>query len=417
MANRFNANSGEGGLPSGYTGLISDRVIPSSGIEDVDRAIFNAFDKEMQFLVGTRDDVKKAPVIFASGEKWALLKKGTALRDKNGTLILPLITIVRGEISQDISKDITGRGINQQTGNIVIKRKLHSTDRGYQNTFNRLGINNQDSIAAAPGKGSPGSFETNRPGVGDLLLQDDVSAGAYIQPLDGKHAYEVITIPAPQFFNIKYEVTFWTQYTQHMNQLIEKLMSAYLPQGNAFKLETDKGYWYVAHVDNNTFNPDSNFDDMSSEERIIRCKFSVSVNSYLLASEAPGVPAAARSYISAPVVSFDVATEEPVEDVGDTDFYLGVDDPTLPLDDKQFGRLKSLQKGRINPAAPNDPALDKMARAENPIKFKQIVYVDPVTGKQHTRTAKVNVINKQTGESVISNVTDLDAFIFGIKNS
>ena len=114
MTTRFNSRSVTNydipGLETAMDGPSSTLTIPSCGIEDVDLSLFNLFDKEIPFQVTTDDGIKPVPVIFAAGEKWALNKRKRAIRDKMNTLILPLITIVRTEISQDPTIDIAGRG-------------------------------------------------------------------------------------------------------------------------------------------------------------------------------------------------------------------------------------------------------------------------------------------------------------------
>ena len=65
----------------------------------------------------------------------------------------------------------------------------------------------------------------------------------------GDNVWEVISIPSPQFFEAKYEIIFWTSYTQHMNYMIQTLMNAQLPQDRMFKLNTSKGYWFMAYME------------------------------------------------------------------------------------------------------------------------------------------------------------------------
>ena len=155
MATRFKSNSSrnynQAPLPTGYENVAGapDIFIPSCSIEDVDVAIFNLFDKEISAQYGGIDgaEMKKVPVIFAAGEKWALLKKGRLLRDRNNTLLLPLITIMRTEINQNVSEDVAGRGINQQSGEIVVKRRLDKTDRNYQGLINKLLLSSQSGLS------------------------------------------------------------------------------------------------------------------------------------------------------------------------------------------------------------------------------------------------------------------------------
>ena len=133
--------------------------------------------------------------------------------------------------------------MEQQTGEIVVKRRLAPNDPVYQNYINKLGIKNQVNI---PNSLDGSGLETDRE-QGELANDSVVRDGGYLATqYDNGNIWEVITIPAPQFYHASYEITFWTQYTTHMNQLIEQLMSAYLPQGNCFKITTPKGYWFVA---------------------------------------------------------------------------------------------------------------------------------------------------------------------------
>ena len=68
-----------------------DFDIPSIGIEDIDRAIFQLFDNKISFEVSHKGTLQKVPVIFASGERFALTRRKNPIRDSENTLILPLI--------------------------------------------------------------------------------------------------------------------------------------------------------------------------------------------------------------------------------------------------------------------------------------------------------------------------------------
>jgi hypothetical protein len=145
MTTRY--NSGDNlGVPSGYQGkdIPDDFRIPSCTIEDVDYALFSLFDKELNLSVkdSTTGKHKKLPVVFSSGERWALIKNNKLLRDRSGAIILPIITIQRSSLSQT-NDDITGRGINQNTGEFVVYKRLSKDDSTYQNLLNKQDIPNQ----------------------------------------------------------------------------------------------------------------------------------------------------------------------------------------------------------------------------------------------------------------------------------
>lgn len=408
-------------LPSGYQGKSTsqDLTIPPVGIDDVDRALFHLFDKEIPFTVkggADQDGLRKVPVLMAAGEKWALNKRMRALKDRNGALILPLITIIRTNIIQDIAQDITGRGINQQTGEIVIRRKLDRTDRDYQNLVNRMLIPHQQNLAVNPGQADPMQLTTLRD-VGELANDPQVQQGGLLMPNRTNNVWETITVPAPQFFTAQYDVTLWTQYNTHMNQLIEMLIASFLPQGNQWRLDTPKGYWFLANVDGNMYTSDTNADDYSQVERLIKYKFVVKVPGYILATTVPGAPVPLKRYVSSPTIEFSVNVGNGETDEGGTsdDPFLGADDPTLPTgsDTDQQPNWESRRRDQRNTRGtrlypneddgtnPDDPAVQKLPRGTRPGQYKKITGYDK-NGKLVTKLFRVTTVNKFTGETVLS---------------
>ena len=421
MPTRFNSNSrprfGVPGIADKTHQGSPDLYIPPVGIEDTDVALFNLFDKEIVLKVsGDKADPKKVPVIFAAGEKWAMLKKRRALRDQNNSLILPLLTIVRNSVAQDSANDITGRGINQQTGEIVIQRRLDKSDRNYQNLINRYLISNQKNVAVNVDSATPlNEITTERP-VGEDSQEPHVIDGAWLADIKKNNIYETIVIPSPQFCTINYEITLWTQYTQHMNQLLEQIMSSFLPQGNSWKLNTPKGYWFIANVDNNSYEPENNVDDMSTEERIIKYKFQVTVKSYVFAGNSPGVNIPIRRYVSIPTIKFDVAptTSQPgtSEENLVINQFVGSDDPTLPLEERKNFESDQRRKGtRLfsprDPSVTEDPAVaSRSSRAQRSL-YRKLKYQDSL-GREATKYARVYRVTSASGETVVKLASTID---------
>jgi hypothetical protein len=431
MPTRFNSQSasrvrlGVPPLQSGYQGKSGpkDLTIPPVGITDVDQALFTLFDKEIPFAVkggaDAPDGLRKVPVLMAAGEKWALNKRMRALKDRNGALILPLVTIIRTNIFQDPVQDITGRGINQQTGEIVIRRKLDHTDRDYQQLVNRLLIPHQQNLAVNPDQADPMQLTTLR-SVGDLAQDPTVQQGGLLIPNRQNNIWETIVIPAPQFFTAQYDVTFWTQYTSHMNQLLEMMIASYLPQGNVWRIDSPKGYWFLANVDGGQMSSDANTDDYSQVERLIKYKFVVKVPGYILATGVPGAPVPLKRYVSSPTIEFSVGlTSTPEGDAGapayDTPF-LGADDPTLPTvgtetdqqpnwavrrADQRFTRGTRDYPNEDAVTNPDDPAVTRLPRGTQPPQFKKVTGIDR-NGRVVTRMFRVRNVNQFTGETVLS---------------
>jgi hypothetical protein len=421
MANRFNSKGktkySQQPLSMGYSdGSKSDFVIPSFGIEDIDSAIFNFFNDELPLQVGNSDgsNLKKIPVLFAGGEKWAQLKKNKPLRDKNNSLILPLLTISRASINQASSEDIVGRGINQKTGEIVIKRRLSREDRDYQKIVNRLNLKNQQNLAL---NNRDDSGLMTLSGVGDMSENLDVVDGALLHPDKKNNIFEVIAVPSPQFISMMYEVTIWTQYTHHMNQAIEILMSSYLPQMQGWKIETPKGYWFLAEVEEGSMSPETNFDDLSQGERLIKHKFNIKAQAYIFSSNAPGVPIPVKRYLSMPRISFEMGIPKNSESISDPtnpnivdNPFLGADDPTLPYDSGRIRRTdaRDTDVDILNPIHANatDPALNNYPRGRKVEKYAKVTSKG-INGQETTKHVKVLNINKFTGETTYLSGIDL----------
>lgn len=275
-----------------------DFTIPSCGIADADEGIFNLFNREIPFAITKIKtsngplDVKKPGVIFATGERFATAKQLRPLKDKDGRIILPVISVRRRTIEQT-AEDTGGRGINQGTGTLTIARKLADEDRDFQNFLNKLNLQNMDLP------------ETNRE-TGQHQYDHDVIEGGLLQPKLGStsNVYEIYTIPQPQFFTATYEVIFWTSFTEHMNYMIETFMSSFLPQDKMFRINTNKGYWFMSYVDEQITSND-NFDDFKDTRRILRYTFNMKVKGFILAGNEMGQPVPVRKWISNPNISFE----------------------------------------------------------------------------------------------------------------
>lgn len=358
----------------------------------------------------------KVPVVFAGGEKWAMIKRNRGLRDQRGSLILPIITIGRSSAAQTMADDITGRGINQRTGEITVRRKLDKSDRGYQNLINKIYLRNQGGLAVAPSDstGGPGQLTTLR-AIGELADDGVIGlGGGFLAGNRLDNVYETLVIPSPQFYTANYEVIVWTQYTHHMNQIIETMLSSFLPQTQGWRIDTPKGYWFVASIADDIYAAETNFDDMSAGERLIKYKFNVKVPAYVLASTSPGVPLAVRRYVSAPDVTFNAGL--PISEVvaadGIDDPTLGSDDPTLPLSITGNSRADQRADGRTRlfiggeGIDPNDPALLSIPRGRPPAQYKRITVRAP-NGKLVTRLVRAYAGSTSSGETVFSPGTDL----------
>ena len=130
-----------------------DFFIPESGIEDTDRGVFELFDKRLNFQVKIKDQASKVPVVFSTGERFALTRRRKPIRDKNNAIILPIISIHRTGIDTSPSQGGYGTPISfRDQQSYVVRKKLDEKDRDYQKIVNKLGLKNQKNASKSRDK-------------------------------------------------------------------------------------------------------------------------------------------------------------------------------------------------------------------------------------------------------------------------
>ena len=369
--------------------VTKDFSIPAIGIEDIDRAVFNLFDRDLNFEVSYQGNTSKVPVIFASGERFALTRRDSPIRDENNTLILPIISIMRQDV--DYSPNQMGKGTAisfvQQPG-YYIKKRLAESDRNYQNIINKRGLLHQDNVSSRQNFGlneiSPGN--TSKPGLqasrrnGKNLSFTQGMGNIGIDTNLGDNIFEIIEIPYPRFVAIKYNIIFWTQYVQQANQVMETIISSFKIK-NELAMKTDTGYDLVAFFEP-TFGANNNFDDFSDSERIIKYSTDITVPGYMLATNNQNLGSPFRSFFSAPQIDFgyystqdQVIVRQDTDDTDTNDFILS--------DIETVDQIKG-----------------KLERGQSSEEIRTHVR-DPFTNEEYVAYGKVKLRNQRAGETII----------------
>jgi hypothetical protein len=276
---------------TGYEGQNNaDYIIPSCGVEDLDKAVFNLFDKQIPLYFDLHGEKRRVPVVFATGERFALLRRKKPLVDRNGALILPLISITRNSIDAVPQKGIA----NNQMFPHVITKRISKKDLEYRQIKNFENLNNIDG----------------------LNLEND--SEITLEPSINKNIIETIEMPAVKYFSAQYEISLWSSFTQQANKFIEAIMSSYtLNPGQQFRIESDKGYYFSAFLDSQ-ISQDTNYSDFTDAERYIKFNISLSATGYIIAPNILGGKTALKSFLSSPTVSFDVLPIENNQDIINT---------------------------------------------------------------------------------------------------
>jgi hypothetical protein len=373
--------------------LTKDFDLPSAGIEDVDRAIFNLFDSDINFDVLTNGELTKVPVVFAAGERFALTRRKQPIRDKNNTLILPLISIVRGEI--DFSNNLSGRksaiSVPDQPG-YAIKKRLSSQDRDYQNIVNKFNLTNQDNVSSrghmrdsliSPGNEAVlGTVASRRQGGAIQFSKNGNQINLGSKSSLGDNIFEVIYVPYPRQFGVKYTITFWCQYVGQMNQVQETYLSRFPAQSKEFLLKTEKGYEYVA-ASEQSFSADTNFNEYTNSERVIKSSITLTVVGYVLNPRHPGVPNQLRSVFSAPNIEFGYYTSK------------------AQIVKREDSSQRDINEFILNDISSEEEIKEMLSRGQSSEELTTTI-LNPFTGEEEVGFSKVLTRDQRSGETVAS---------------
>lgn len=221
-------------------------------IRTVDQAVVDYFDKKIAISVdGGEETRNKVPIIFASPERWKAVREGDGYRDDNGTLILPLISVRRANMER--TRGFGGMASEQPF--ITVSKKVSNRTRYDQNLLAAREKNN----------GFP------EPGKNEAIV------------------YEYLTIPFPDFFTVYYDITIWVQYQSQMNEILEKIFYSYdLLDSFTMPVDYDRtmpdrghGYYFVGFRDQDVV-PQSNVEEFTDQERIIKYSYTIKVPVYLI---------------------------------------------------------------------------------------------------------------------------------------
>ena len=203
---------------------------------DVDLAIAeHMIDTVVPSVEVFREKVK-VPVLYGNPERWTAVQKQGYLRDKKGQLQIPLIMFKRNSISRD---DTYASSMNRHLSYPTVTKfsKKHKYDR-----FSAM-------------------IGTSRP-------------------------VEQYDIVMPDYVSISYEVMIWTDFTEHMNKIVEAFQYAtdeYWGDKSGFKFRTR-----IDSFDNTT-------EVGEGSQRIVRTSFTMVVNAYLLPEKFDNEPTHKKS--------------------------------------------------------------------------------------------------------------------------
>jgi len=200
----------------------------SVGLEDIDSAIMYYFQEVIMPYVINEGTKQNIPVIFADAERWKTAQKDGIYRDKDGRIMLPIITIRRDNLERNrsISHKLDGNTVNI----FQTYEKRYTTKNQYDNF----------------------AVLTNRVPV--------------------KEFYNVVV---PDYYTLTYTCTVYTSFYEDINKIIEDISF----RADSYWGEPGK-FLFKARIDNFPITNEIN----EGADRRFLSTFTLSMNGYLTPS-------------------------------------------------------------------------------------------------------------------------------------
>ena len=220
-----------------------------STLEDIDRSVYN-FVNDLKLQVQTNKGAKQVPVLWATSERSFLSKNEKELRDGQGALIFPIISIKRSSFT----KSLRSSGVYQ--GNIP---EVNDEKGGALSIIRKIYQDKTKNFANADAKRIYGQ---------ENYRYDNQ-----------KVVFQTISIPMPVNVDLMYEITIRTDYQQQMNELL--LPFATRPGTINYVKLTSGEHKYEGFIQDQ-YSSQDNLNNFSSEERKFEVKINLKVVGYLV---------------------------------------------------------------------------------------------------------------------------------------
>lgn len=245
-----------------------------STLETVDFAIYHWLRDELDLHTTTQDGFEKVPVIWASAERAFQVKRDQELRDLDGTLILPLITIERTSVIKDPTRKGTGWAniprVNDEKGGsptITIARRIKQ-----DKTAN---FANADSWKRVSNNARQSAGAHSRVNQRNFPKRDNFNRRVDNE----KVVYQTISVPMPVYLDITYSIMVKTEYQQQMNDLLTPFMTT--TGGINYFTITHDGHRFESFIQPD-FTQDNNLANLETEHRKYESKIDIRTLGYII---------------------------------------------------------------------------------------------------------------------------------------
>ena len=215
---------------------------------DLDTAVLNHIKENIKPTIYQNTELIEVPVIYAYPERWVAMQKEGYLRDVNNKILTPVIVVNRTNIEKVRT---IGRNLD---GNVAQNLHIFQQEYTTKNAYDNFGILN------------------NRQPVKEFKM-----------------------VAHPDYVNITYDLTIYTNFVEQLNRIIESIQYA------------ENSYWgdknrYYFRVNANSFSTVNSY--TVDEERTVTSKITLTLHGYLIPDTINAFMSHEMNFVSKGTVKF-----------------------------------------------------------------------------------------------------------------
>jgi len=228
-----------------------------STLEDVDFAVYNFVNDIMDINVKTNKGFRKVPVIWSGSERAYNIKDDDINRDKEGMIILPVVSIERASVSKNEKSRVIPFSMVDPVGDL----------KGGYLTINK--VIQQDKT-----RNFANADAYRRRGQQNFPL--------YRKNKNKKIVYETLTIPIPVYVDVGYKIVLRTEYQEQMNDLLVPIIRS---SNSTKRIMIDHNSNRYEAFFGDEYAMENNIASYESNERKYETSINLNVFAYLIGDE------------------------------------------------------------------------------------------------------------------------------------
>ncbi len=237
----------------------------ASDIENIDYSVMSWIKEDLALRAMTNEGFTMVPILWQTPERSFQIKNKKELRDQNGAITLPIVSVERTSIVKDPARKGGFQAhLYSSTGEPKDKDKSLNGTTGRMVIGRRVKQDKTRNFAVAQANRNRGNLPANQLNT---------------RRVNKKIIVQTLSIPIPVYINVDYKIIIKSEYQQQMNDLMTPFITK-TGQINAFVMKRN-GHLYEGFIEQN-FTHSNNVSNLNEDTRMFTSEINLRVLGYLM---------------------------------------------------------------------------------------------------------------------------------------